>query len=68
MVKLIYLHMEWEELASATCSSDTSDSWGCGASCNGDWFQLAWPVSWRGVSISPKELAPNLVAVILWGP
>ena len=53
---------------SATCSLDASGSWGCGATCNGDWFQLAWPVSWRGVSISSKELVPVVVAAALWGP
>ena len=53
---------------SATCSLDASGSWGCGATYNGDWFQLAWPVSWRGVSISSKELVPVVVAAALWGP
>ena len=48
--------------------SDASGSWGCGASYENLWFQMQWPGSWGKVSITPKELVPIVVAVILWGP
>ena len=53
---------------SATCNSDASGIWGCGAVCHGHWFQLAWPPSWNEIPIAPKELVPIVVAVALWRP
>ena len=55
-------------IAETTISSDASGSWGCGAVCDGRWFQLSWPMAWRGTPISPKELVPIVVALALWGP
>ena len=41
----------------ASITSDTSGSWGCGAfSSAGDWFQLKWPEPWSEVHITVKEL------------
>ena len=51
-----------------TIISDASGSWGCGAICDGRWFQLAWPGEWKDIHISPKELVPIVLAVALWGP
>ena len=51
-----------------TLVSDASGSWGCGALHEDLWFLAEWPHDWRGVSIAPKELAPIVMAVILWGP
>ena len=49
-------------------TSDTSGSWGCGAFTDaGEWFQFRWPVEWRGVHITSKELLPILVACAVWG-
>ena len=48
--------------------SDASGSWGCGATYENLWFQMQWPGSWAALSIAPKELAPIVVAVVLWGP
>ena len=47
---------------------DASGSWGCGAVSENRWFQLPWPSLWQNVPISPKELTPIIVAVVLWGP
>ena len=53
---------------SGTITSDASGTWGCGAySSAGDWFQLEWPSSWKGVHITVQELLPVVLAVALWG-
>ena len=53
---------------SGMITSDASGAWGCGAySSVGEWFQLEWPRSWRGVHITVQELLPVVVAVALWG-
>ena len=50
-------------------ASDASGSWGCGAFCGSDWFQL----SWQGLGhaqqydITAKELVPVVVAAAVWG-
>ena len=49
-------------------TSDASGSWGCGATYENLWLQLAWPSHWAGASIAPKELAPIVMATALWGP
>ncbi len=52
----------------ATVTSDASGNWGCGAFTSmGEWFQLEWPVVWREVHITVKELLPVVVAVAVWG-
>ena len=48
-------------------ASDASGSWGCGALCNGQWFQLQWPTSCQDKHISFKELIPIVLAVMVWG-
>jgi len=50
--------------------SDASGTWGCGATWQGEWFQLRWEdlpgsAEW---SIMPKELLPIVVAATVWGP
>ena len=52
----------------ATITSDASGTWGCGAfSSRGEWFQLEWPDSWRGLHITIQELLPIVLSVALWG-
>ena len=48
-------------------TSDASGSWGCGAFCDTHWFQLPWPCSWAETAIMTKELAPIVLASMLWG-
>ena len=49
--------------------SDASGSWGCGAfmPSSEEWFQFAWPGSWREASIAAKELFPIVVSAAVWG-
>ena len=49
-------------------TSDASGSWGCSAIFNNLWIQLPWPGEWAQMSIAPKEPAPIVFAVALWGP
>ena len=52
----------------AVVTSDASGSWGCGAYCNHQWFQLAWPdESTAKQAITLKELAPIVLAAAVWG-
>ena len=48
-------------------TSDASGSWGCGVIYQNLWIQVAWPSQWADVSIAPKEMAPIVMAVALWG-
>ena len=47
--------------------SDASGSWGCGAYCNGKWFQLQWAGLWANSHIAIKELTPIVLAAAVWG-
>ena len=49
-------------------TSDASGGWGCWAVYQNLWIQLPWPHHWADVTIAPKELAPIILAVALWGP
>ena len=49
-------------------TSDASGSWGCGAWCEQDWFQLEWSQCTKGKSIAVKELIPIVIAAAIWGP
>ena len=53
----------------ASLVSDASGSWGCGAYVQEDyqWFQVAWPSSWKSVNIAVKELLPIVVSAAVWG-
>ena len=51
----------------ATIYSDASGSWGCGAICQGHWFQLQWDKSSEAYHISIKELLPIVIAAAIWG-
>ena len=31
------------------------------------WFQLPWSEGWMDIPITPKELAPIVLAAMLWG-
>ena len=52
---------------SVQVTSDASGSWGCGAFWDVNWFQLPWPEGWMDIPITAKELAPIVVAAMLWG-
>ena len=47
--------------------SDASGSRGCGALCKTQWFYLQWPASWASTHLSPKDLAPIVIAIAVWG-
>ena len=47
--------------------SDASGSWGCGAYCGKNWFQLKWVGPMASSHITVKELAPIVVASAIWG-
>ena len=34
--------------------------------CKEQWFHLQWPTSWASMHISPKELAPIVIAIAVW--
>lgn len=46
---------------------DASGSWGCGAFWDVHWYQLPWPEGWMDIPITAKELAPIVLAAMLWG-
>ena len=48
-------------------TSDASGSWGCGAWSGSNWFQLSWDKASANLQIAIKELAPILVAAMIWG-
>jgi len=48
-------------------ASDASGSWGCGAWCGTEWFQLQWKGESQNLQIAVKELIPILIASFLWG-
>ena len=50
-----------------TVTSDASGNWGCGAWCEGQWFQLAWVDPVKESHITVKELIPIVVAAAIWG-
>ena len=51
-----------------TLTTDASGTWGCGAYCLPQWFQLQWPDSWSSCHIAAKEMVPILLAAATWGP
>ena len=57
-----------QAIPSHIVTSDASGGWGCGAVYRNLWIQFPWPQNWGSVGIAPKELAPIVVAVALWGP
>ena len=50
-----------------TITSDASRSWGCGAVCGQEWFQLSWDGKLEHSHIIVKELTPFVIAIALWG-
>ena len=49
--------------------SDAAGSYGCGAFVPDiAYFSLQWPPHWVDVDISIKELAPLVIACVIWGP
>ena len=48
-------------------SSDTSNSWGCGAWFQNSWFQVPWDGRSQPLSIASKELTPIILAYAPWG-
>ena len=68
--------MEWDlhdvsgrqrKLLSSFSVRRASGSWGCGAFCGEDWFQLQWPESLQDYQITVKELIPIVLAAAVWG-
>ena len=57
-----------KELPREVLVSDALGSWGCGAYCGRNWFQikLVGPMATSHITI--KELAPIAVASAIWGP
>ena len=47
--------------------SNASSSWGCGAFCQSQWFQLQWPHPLANCHISTLEMVPIVAAAIVWG-
>jgi len=47
--------------------TDASGSWGCGAWCDGLWFQYKWPADWALIGIMAKELVPIFFSCVVWG-
>ena len=50
-----------------TITSDASGNWGCGAYVDKQWFMLPWMGPIKDLHITVKELAPIVVAAIMWG-
>ncbi len=50
----------------AVVTSDASRVWGCGAYFDGRWFSLPWSPRYRDCHITVKELAPIVIAAIVW--
>ena len=50
-----------------TIYSNASGSWGCGAICQGHWFQLQWDANSEAYHISIKELLPIVIAAAIRG-
>jgi len=64
MVAPICRDLEWSVNAALNCCSG---SWGCGAVCSLDWFQLPWDNYLRHSHISVEELTPIVIAAAVWG-
>ena len=48
-------------------TSDASGSWACGAWYDNYWFSIAWTESCKHLHITVKEMAPVIIAAIIWG-
>ena len=48
-------------------TSDASGTWGCGAFCGKEWFQLGWNGRLAQSHITVKELTPVVMATVVWG-
>ena len=49
-------------------TTDASESWGCGAVFETQWFQLARSTEWTRMDIMAKELVPIVLSCAVWGP
>ena len=47
-------------------TSDASGAWGCIAYFDGRWFSLPWSLRYRDCHITVKELAPIVIAALVW--
>ena len=54
-------------LPAVELTTDASGSWGCGAWCGQQWFQLPWDERAQPLSIAAKELIPIILACASWG-
>ncbi len=52
---------------SITVTSDASGTWECGAHMGKEWFMLQWSEAFRELHITVKELAPIVLAAMIWG-
>ena len=50
----------------AVLTSDASGSWGCGAMVGHHWFMLPWAGAISLAHITVKELAPIVIAALVW--
>ncbi len=48
-------------------TSDASGSWVCGAYAGHNWFMLPWSGKINATHITVKELAPIVIAALVWG-
>ena len=72
LVEGVSTGVEWRFLPStplptADMASDASGSWGCGAWCDTQWFQLEWDRTSQSLSIMVKELLPVVLTAAVWG-
>ena len=54
------------EVPDIVLTSDASGNWGCGSYSGGKWFMLPWSTKFQNCHITVKELAPIVVAAIIW--
>ena len=51
----------------AVLTSDASGSWGCGVMVGHHWFMVPWAGAISLAHITVKELAPIVIAALVWG-
>ena len=54
-------------LPSITTPSDASGMWRRWAVRDMSWVQLAWPTSWIGVLVEPREMVSVVLTVVVFG-
>ena len=59
--------MMFADSSEVTITTDASGNWGCGAFSGTQWFMLPWVGPIKDLHITVKELAPIMVAAMVWG-